>query len=65
MPDVRGRGRGDQYVKVKVIIPTRLSEKEKELFRELAKMQGEGSPGSKPESKNFFEKIKDAWEKRA
>jgi len=65
MPDVRGRGRGDQYVRVKVIIPTRLSEKEKELFMELAKMHGEDMPDSKSESKNIFEKIKDAWERRA
>ena len=65
MPDVRGRGRGDQYVRVKVIIPTRLSEKEKELFMELVKMQGEGRSGSKHEPKKFFDKIKDAWERRA
>ncbi len=65
MPDVRGRGRGDQYVRVKVIIPTRLSEKEKELFMELAKTHGEDRSASKSESKNLFEKIKDAWEKRA
>ena len=62
---MRGRGRGEQHVRVKVIIPTKLSEKERELFTELAKMQGEGRPDSKPESKNLFEKIKDAWEKRA
>lgn len=65
MPDVRGRGRGDQYVRVKVVIPTKLSEKEKELFRELAKMQGEDMSDSKSKSKGFFGKIKDAWEKRA
>ena len=65
MPDVRGRGRGDQHVRVKVVIPTKLSEKEKELFRELAKMQGEDMSDSKSKSKGFFGKIKDAWEKRA
>ena len=64
MPDIRGRGRGDQHVKVKVIVPTRLSEKEKELFRELAELRGD-LPGDKPGSKNIFEKIKDAWERRA
>lgn len=65
MPDVRGRGRGDQYVKVKVITPTRLSEKEKELLRELAKLRGEDPAQEKSESKNFFEKVREAWEKRA
>jgi molecular chaperone DnaJ len=65
MPDVRGRGRGDQYVRVKVVIPTKLSEKEKELLMELARIQGEDRSGSKPEPKNIFDKIKDAWERRA
>ncbi len=65
MPDVRGRGRGDQYVRVRVVTPTKLSENEKELFREIAKIQGEDGSREKSESKNFFEKVRDAWEKRA
>ena len=63
MPDIRGRGRGDQHVRVKVIVPTRLVEKEKAL-KELAELRGD-LPGDKPGSKNIFEKIKDAWERRA
>ncbi|NLS44478.1 MAG: molecular chaperone DnaJ [Firmicutes bacterium] len=65
MPDVRGWGRGDQYVKVKVVTPTKLNEEEKELFKKLGKMQGESMSDEKLESKGFFGKIKDAWEKRA
>ena len=65
MPDMRGKGRGDQYVKIKVVTPTRLSAKEKELLKELAALQGDISPVSKSGSKGLFEKMKDAWEKRA
>ncbi|MHC1585151.1 MAG: DnaJ C-terminal domain-containing protein [Candidatus Syntropharchaeia archaeon] len=34
----KGGGRGDQYVKLKVVVPTRVSEREKSLFRELSQM---------------------------
>jgi DnaJ-class molecular chaperone len=32
----RGGGRGDEYVRLKIVIPQKLSEKEKELFEQLA-----------------------------
>jgi len=32
----RGGGRGDEYVKVKIVIPPNLAPKEKELFEKLA-----------------------------
>jgi DnaJ-class molecular chaperone len=32
----RGGGRGDQYVRIKIVIPTKLTPKEKELFEKLA-----------------------------
>ncbi|TET14134.1 MAG: J domain-containing protein, partial [Dehalococcoidia bacterium] len=35
MPHLGGNIRGDLLVKVKVVLPTKLSEREKELFREL------------------------------
>ena len=41
MPHLKGKGAGDQYVKVQVTIPTGLSPKEKELFRELQKLRAE------------------------
>jgi DnaJ-class molecular chaperone len=36
VPHVRGSGRGNQYVRVVVKIPKKLSKKEKELYRQLA-----------------------------
>ncbi len=42
MPHLRDpKKHGDLYVKVRVVLPQRLSEREKELFRELAALRGE------------------------
>ena len=54
-PKLRGYGRGDQHVKVKVVTPTRLSEEQKELLRKL-----DASCTAQHESeerKGFFGKI--------
>ncbi|SFQ99754.1 molecular chaperone DnaJ [Desulfoscipio geothermicus] len=58
IPDVRGYGRGDQHVYIKVITPTRLTEKQKDLLREFARIEGQ-----KPQSgeKGFFEKVRNAF----
>lgn len=39
-PNVRGYGHGDQHVKVKVITPTKLTERQKELLREFNEISG-------------------------
>ncbi|HHV63181.1 MAG TPA: molecular chaperone DnaJ [Firmicutes bacterium] len=62
IPSIRGFGRGDQHVRVKVMTPTRLSEKEKELLRQFAKLHGKSAP---EEGKGFFKKMRDAWERHA
>ncbi|MGQ0570139.1 MAG: DnaJ C-terminal domain-containing protein [Armatimonadota bacterium] len=36
-----GSGRGDLYVRVRVVVPTRLTERERELFEELRKARNE------------------------
>jgi DnaJ-class molecular chaperone len=33
---MRGGGRGDQYVKLRIVVPTSPTERERQLFRELA-----------------------------
>lgn len=53
-----GHGRGDQHVRVRVMTPTRLTDKQKELLRDFAKISKE-NPTS-PE-KGFFEKVKDVF----
>ncbi len=63
IPDVRWHERGDQHVRVRVVTPTRLTEREKELLRELARLRG--SHKANDESRNFFKKVRDAWERHA
>ncbi|WP_027415804.1 molecular chaperone DnaJ [Aneurinibacillus terranovensis] len=48
--------KGDQYVKVLVVTPTKLNDRQKELLRELAEISGEGVHGSSESS--FFDKMK-------
>ncbi len=62
VPHVDGYGRGDQHVRIQVVTPTRLTEKQKELLRDFGRTGGEqpretGTAGDK----SFFEKMKDAF----
>ncbi|MCS6801883.1 MAG: molecular chaperone DnaJ [Chloroflexota bacterium] len=59
VPYLRGGGRGDQLVKIRVVTPTNLSDYQKELFRELAKTFGTGTQHHQ-EERSFFSKLKDA-----
>ncbi|MBM7855710.1 molecular chaperone DnaJ [Desulfohalotomaculum tongense] len=59
IPYINGGGRGDQHVRVKVVTPTKLSERQKELLREFAALSGEKVPQG--EEKGFFKKVKDAF----
>ncbi|MDA8212685.1 MAG: molecular chaperone DnaJ [Clostridia bacterium] len=60
IPDVHGYGRGDQHVRVVVKVPTKLSDRQKELLREFADLSGE-KPVEVSGEKGFFEKVKDAF----
>jgi molecular chaperone DnaJ len=56
MPDLHGRGRGDELVEVMVETPRHLTPRQEELLRELAEIEhGDVSP----KRKSFFEKLKD------
>lgn len=57
IPHLRGYGRGDQHVKVYVAVPRRLSEKQRQLLREFAKLGGDEVS---EEDRNFFRKMRDA-----
>jgi molecular chaperone DnaJ len=59
---MRGGGRGDLHVRVNVVTPTRLSERERELLRELAAVRT-GEP--QDAGKSIFQRIRDKWERRA
>ena len=58
VPNVRGVGKGDLYFKVKVKVPKKLTDRQKELLREFSMESGESYKGGK---KGFFGKMKDAF----
>jgi molecular chaperone DnaJ len=53
---LHGHGRGDQLVRVIIKVPVRLSEREKELLREFARLQERGT-----NQRGIFQKFKDAF----
>ena len=58
MPVLQGRGRGDLVVEISVETPTKLSARQKEILREL---QSTETGDECPQSKGFFDRIKEAW----
>ena len=57
IPYLKGNGRGDQYVKVNIEVPKKLTEKQKSLLREFAEIS---SDDNHEQRKSFFNKMKDA-----
>ena len=57
MPDLRGYGRGDEVVIINVNIPSRLSDKERDLLEEIATVRGERIA----ENTGFVERVKKAF----
>ena len=53
--NVHGRGRGHQYVTIRVVTPTTLTERQKELLREFAEIQGDDLDEG---SNSFFDWMK-------
>ena len=60
IPALRGEGRGDEYVKLKVLTPKNLSSRQKKLLREFE--DGGSDSKNNPEKKSFFDKLKDLFE---
>lgn len=58
MPVLQGRGTGDLVVEIAVETPTKLSARQKELLREFQETE---TGDECPQSKGFFERIKEAW----
>ncbi len=56
IPHISGRGRGDQYVRVTIEVPRKLTEKQKELLREFDKT---ASDKNYIKRKSFLDKLKD------
>ena len=62
MPDLKGDERGDMLVKVKVMTPTKLSKKQKELLAEFDQEE-EAHEEERKEQKSFFWKSKKTKQK--
>ena len=58
IPELRGRGRGDQYVTVQVKVPTSLNNQQREALQAFAETMGEAAPSSGSPVKEFFSKKK-------
>jgi len=58
MPVLQARGRGDMVMEIMVETPTKLTARQKELLREL---QATETGDECPQSKGFFDRIKEAW----
>jgi molecular chaperone DnaJ len=57
MPNLHGYGRGDEYVRIHISVPTTLSDEEKELLFQFAHLRGEDIYDKK--SKSFLDKVKE------
>lgn len=60
IPNLNGRGRGDQFIKVKIEIPRNLTREQKDILRQFDETAGDAQFGEK---KGFFEKMKDLFNK--
>lgn len=58
IPKLRGEGRGDQMVRVKVVVPTKLTERQKKALQNFADV---AKDNINPEEKGFMDKIKDLF----
>jgi molecular chaperone DnaJ len=56
MPTVRGSGRGDLIVSVHVVVPQKLSRKEREVLEQFALLGGD-----RIDERSFFDRVKDAF----
>ena len=56
MPSIRGGAKGDELVTVHVVVPTKMSKRERELLEEYGR-----AGGDRIEEKSFFDRVKDAF----
>jgi molecular chaperone DnaJ len=60
LPELRGRGRGDLHVIVNVLVPSRLTDEQRDLLRRFAESaNGETYPG--PKHEGLFDRIRHAF----
>ncbi|KGP90486.1 molecular chaperone DnaJ [Pontibacillus chungwhensis BH030062] len=58
-PNVRGYGHGDQHVKIRVVTPTNMTDRQKELLREFHDISG--NQPTEEQHDNIFQRVKRAF----
>lgn len=58
VPRLRGYGRGDQHVQVRVVTPVNLTERQREILQEFSAQAGDQTHGTE---EGFFDKMKRAF----
>jgi len=58
VPHLRGGGRGDMFVQIRVVVPTRLTSEQRALFETLGKTLDVADVGA---DKGFFDRVKEAF----
>ena len=58
IPNINGRGRGDQFVRVTVEVPKNLSQQQKDLLKQFDELGGDRNYQKR---KSFFDKLKDMF----
>ena len=59
LPSLRGGERGDQFVRIFVEVPTKLSDEQRKLLERFAELSGEEVS---PVTKGFLEKLRDLFD---
>ncbi|HJY88454.1 MAG TPA: DnaJ C-terminal domain-containing protein, partial [Candidatus Acidoferrales bacterium] len=60
LPDPHGGGKGDLYIHVRVVTPTKLTREQRRMLEQLGEtLQVENRPAER--SSSFFEKVKDIF----
>ncbi len=58
IPSLKNKLKGDLYFTVKIVVPRKLSEEQKNLLRKYAEISGNNA---EDQGKSFFDKVKDAF----
>jgi len=66
LPDVNGRGRGDLFATVQVLVPKKLTKEQKQLLEQLAKLLPKEKFEPRPhdteqDERNLFDRVKDMF----
>ena len=62
LPNVRSHERGDLHCHVMVETPVKLTERQKELLRELESLSAKDSQRHNPQAKSWMDKVKDFFQ---